>query len=191
MANFSIDLASHRLHAFLQRKRYAGLALIVIAGAIIGAGTIAMATYQVVRHISPEREAALLRLEHTKSTIAKLRDERTAQAQALANLEKAPQVAQQTSLSNGGFTEDDVNYWRKQMAAFGQMTGVQLDIVGRGPSRYRNATKLNITVSLSGAGAQAGLSSVDVIKALDFLQLYGYVESFNGTEATVHISENT
>ena len=189
MANSTFDLALHRLHVLLQKRRLAGLIAVVAAGAVIGAIFVGFSVYKAATHYGPTRDAAMQRSSQAKAAIEMLKAERVAQVQALERLERAPQEAHQASLHAGGFTEDDVNYWRKQMAAFSQMTGVRLDISGRGPSRYQNATRISVSVSLAGSPIAGGLSAVDLVKALDFLQLYGYVESFNGTEAIVHVTE--
>lgn len=187
MAIFNIDLASHRLHSFLQRGKFTGFAVAGAAGAGIGAIYLGFTLYQVFIGPNHERDASLSRLTQIQATVVNLKTEKASQAAALERLANVPKVVQAAALNTGGFTEDDVNYWRKQMDAFTKMTGVQLNIVGRGASRYVNATKITVSVSLS--SSTSGLSSSDLAKALDFLQLYGYVESFNGTEAVVHISE--
>lgn len=189
MAHFNIDLASHKVHSFLQRRKLGSLVIAVVAGAAVGSLFIGSALYQTVHAINPERDASLIRLNLTKASIEALKKEKAAQGPALEKLVNAPKTAQEASLNASGFTEDDVNYWRKQMDAFAKMTGVQMTIVGRGPSRFQNSTKLSVNVALSNTGTFTGMTSTDLIKALDFLQLYGYVESFNGSEAVVHVSE--
>ena len=189
MASSTFDLAMHRLHVLLQKRRLAGLVAVVSAGVAIGSIVVGYSAYKGATHYGPARDATMQRASQVRSAINMLKAERVAQVAALERLERAPQEAHQASLQAGGFTEDDVNYWRKQMAAFSQMTGVRLAISGRGPSRYQNATRLSVSVSLAGSPIAGGLSAVDLVKALDFLQLYGYVESFNGSEAIVHITE--
>ena len=189
MARFNIDLASHAIHSFFQRGKFSGLAIAIGAGVVVGGAFFASALYQVSHTFNAERDASLARLAQSNSSIAALKKELAIQGPALQNLTVKPKAEHEDTLPSSGFSEDDVNYWRKQMDAFAKMTGVQMNIVGRGPSRYMNAIKINVHLALSNTGSFTGLTNVDLIKALDFLQLYGYVESFNGTEAVVHIPE--
>lgn len=191
MAPFNFDQTRHQIHAFFHRRKFGGLIFAVGIGAAIGSMIFGASLYQVLNGIHGERDTALTRFSQTEKSIAALRKERAEQVAAAERSVISPQATHQTFLNVGSFSEDDIDYWRKQMDAFSRMSGVQLAIVGRGQSNYKNATKLNVSISLSSKGAQGGLSTLDLVKALDFLQLYGYVESFNGSEAIVHVSEST
>lgn len=124
------------------------------------------------------------RLTQTREALAKLKAEKADQANKLAALEA--QKGKRPEQTQEGYTEGDVAYWRKQLDVFGAMAGMQLRIVGRGKSPYTGAIKVSIT--LEPAAGTLALSTRQIAVTLDFLQSYGYVESFNGREAVVHIS---
>lgn len=89
------------------------------------------------------------------------------------------------AISAGGYTEKDVAYWRKQMEAFGLMTGMKITIIGRSISKFAQAMTIKVELLPANGGA---LTPQQTARALDFLQLYGYLESFDGKTAIVHIS---
>lgn len=125
-----------------------------------------------------------LRLQQTQETLAKMKQEIAEQQTRLQTLAQAPAQAVAVVQSSGGYSDADVDYWRKQMSAFGQMTGLRLHIAGRGQSPYLGATKINVQIQPTG---KAALTAEQLVRALDFLQLYGFVETFSGQEAVVHV----
>lgn len=86
-------------------------------------------------------------------------------------------------------TENEIAYWRKQMEVFGAMVGAQIRIVGRSQSPYTDAVA--IKVSISPKKDVSAISAKQTALVLDFLQAYGYVDSFDGKEALVHVQMNT
>ena len=66
---------------------------------------------------------------------------------------------------------------------------------GHGHTLAKGADMVGMMCELFGkasgfnGGNAATLSQSELVQALDFLQLYGYVESFNGNEAVVHIKK--
>lgn len=193
MANFNIDLAQHRIHAFLNRSKANGFWMATGAGLCVAAALVAMSAFQASPGANSERALAATHLGQLKQTTAQLKAEKLIQTASLDRLARAPIIAKDASLNSGGYSEDDVMYWRKQMEAFSLMTGVRLTVVGRGASQFKNATKLTVGVGPVGIGGSStvGIAPADLIKALDFLQIYGYIESFNGVEAVIHISEKS
>lgn len=174
----------HRVHALAQAFPRKGILIAFGAGLISAILIMAVTSMPRIMSAKSEQQSILASLSQTQSTIEKLKREKIEQQTALQKLSLAPAIAQIASLNTGGYTESDVNYWRKQMAVFGLMTGVNLDIRGRGLSQYTGATKLTVGISSS---KTTPLPPSSIVNALDFLQLYGYVETFNGTEAVVHI----
>lgn len=190
MANSNIDLATHRIHAFLNRTKVNGFWIATGAGLCVATALVAMSAFQAPPGANSDRSSLATRLVQLRQTTAQLRAEKLVQTASLDRLARAPTLAKDASLNAGGFSEDDVMYWRKQMEAFSLMTGVRLTVVGRGASQFKNATKLTVSVGPAASSSMV-LPSADLIKALDFLQVYGYVETFTGTEAVIHISEKT
>lgn len=89
-------------------------------------------------------------------------------------------------LSIGGYSEEEIDYWRKQMDLFSMLNGTNMTITGRGTSSFRNAMQLTVKI-VATPGVDETKVKRAILRALDFLSLYGYVDSFNGTEALVHI----
>lgn len=87
-----------------------------------------------------------------------------------------------------GVTESDVSYWRKQLLTYAVLRGVLLQITGRSTSPYDKAVQLSISVEP--VDKNKPLDAFQIAQALDFLQLYGYVESFDGKTAILHIRLN-
>ena len=189
MASFNIELWPHRVHAYLQRTPYQGFWFAAVAGACVSLALISVSSLHTLNNSSTDINALKFALKNTQKSIADLKEELIMQGNTLAVLENASDFAQTAALSAGGYTEDDVTYWRKQMDAYSKMTGTRLTITGRGSSPFKQATKLTVSISSNAMATVSTVSNGDLIKALDFLQLYGYVESFNGAEAVLHIAD--
>ena len=187
MASFSFSLGrlAHPAHAALQHSTQRSIVVLAVIGLIAGAGVAGAMIKPTWTRAQAEGAALDLRLSQTRETIAKLETEKAAQAQTLQKLMIAPVLATAQALNVSGYTEDDIAYWAKQMALFTRMTGIRVEIVGRSASHFERATRLTVAVS---AADGIPLSPFNTLKALDFLQVYGYVESFDGKEAQVHIA---
>lgn len=186
MARYSFDLLMHKVHTLLQGSPRKGMWMTAGAGLGVAVAVIATIALPKVWSADVERQGHLAALAQTNETIDKLQHEKAAQQAALQKLRLSQGGTQKASpVGGGGYSESDVAYWRTQMSAFGEMTGVRMNIVGRGSSHYIGATRL--TVSLKADAVDVD-TPIRLLKALDFLQVYGYVESFNGTEAVVHVA---
>jgi hypothetical protein len=164
---------------------YKVMTVAAMAGAAIGVGLVGTAMYTLSHSdMNQSINQKTRQIETIQKTLVKLKAEAGSQKIDLAKIEAAKANPTKVFLSIGGHTEEDVEYWRKQMNAFSLMTGVTLSIVGRGASKYIDATALTVNVSID---KTQGYSNRKIATALDFLQLYGYVESFNGNDAIVHL----
>ena len=180
---------SHRFHSFFQGTKVKWLWVSVFTGLVSCALIAAPSIWNLINGAAIPEETSLVKIQET---IEKLKAEKSSQViaqSAKVGVNATGHIKQLVVL--GGYSESDVDYWRKQMDAFSLMTGVRLTITGRGASKFKNATRLTITIDASPKSGTPALAPVDLIKGLDFLQLYGYVETFNGTEAIVHVKEKT
>ncbi len=132
------------------------------------------------------RYTALTAKQSSAKSLVKGLDELTVKRDALALRIAEQAKASSTFLANvgGPHSEADVDYWRRQMQAYSMMRKVGLTIVGRAKSQFSGATKITVAVSAGASSPQR------VNQALDFLQLFGYLESFDGAVATVHIAKD-
>lgn len=89
------------------------------------------------------------------------------------------------AVSGQGISEEELAYWRKQMDAFGLAKNMSLKVIGRGSSPYKQAVRID--VQIAPAGPSKALAPLSIAQALDFLQLYGYVENYDGNVATLHV----
>lgn len=179
MALFNTDLLSHNLRTALHRTRYNGFVIAVVSGLGIGFAVLGYSLTRPSNSDVTSLERTLKQQAITEATIIKLREQKARQDQDLAAMvdsKKRRPIAENKNV----FAGEDVGYWNKQLFAFSQLTGMQLRITNTAPSRFKDAFQIKVDVS--------GRTPLDVVKALDFLQLYGYVESFDGSSAIVHIS---
>jgi len=128
--------------------------------------------------------ALALKAEQTRKATDNLQRELNEQQAQLKEVREQPIKAISQAFSSGGYTERDIAYWRKQMMAFGLIKGMRLSLVGRTASKFANATTLTVEIA---SPTPTPLSSLQIASALDFLQLYGYLESFDGKMAIVHV----
>jgi hypothetical protein len=179
---FGFDVLLHRLHTFCAARGKVLMA--VIATALLALTVVAIQVVPV--RLSGGKELASLarKGEQIKSATANMRRELEEQQAKLKEVRERPLKVINQALTAGGYTERDIAYWRKQMMAFGLIKRMRLMIVGRTASKFANATTL--TVELSAVGSTP-LSGLQIASALDFLQLYGYLESFDGKKAIVHV----
>lgn len=179
---FRFDVLLHRLHTFCHgRIRFL---MAVIATALLGLIIVAIQVVPAKLSEGKELSALARKGEQIKNATANMQRELNEQQAKLKEIQERPMKVINQALSAGGYTERDIAYWRKQMMAFGLIKRMRLMIVGRSASKFANATTL--TVELSAAGSTP-LSALQIASALDFLQLYGYLESFDGKKAVVHV----
>lgn len=119
-----------------------------------------------------------------RETVEMLKMEKATHAKKTANV----MVNEQPDGSpKHAYTEGEIAYWRKQMNAFGALAGLNMRIVGRGKSDYMDAIRLEVEITAR-PGATL-LTNRQVAASLDFLQAYGYVESFNGRVVMLHVAQ--
>lgn len=145
-----------------------------------------------------KEEEQLMALKHTQEELQKMIEALNSQSKFLdeqIELKKQKEKQKEEAVINqaiqgggDGVSEYEVSYWRKQLLTYAVLRGVLLQIVGRSSSSYDHAVKLEITVEP--VEKSKPLDAMQVAQALDFLQLYGYVESFDGKTAIVHVRLN-
>lgn len=179
---FRFDVLLHRLHLFCAARGKVMLA--VIATALLA--LIVVAIQIVPAKLSEDKELSALarKDEQIKNATVNMQRELTEQQAKLKEIQERPMKVINQALNTGGYTERDLAYWRKQMMAFGLIKRMRLVIVGRAASKYAGATALTVEISAVGS---TPLSAPQIASALDFLQLYGYLESFDGKKAVVHV----
>jgi hypothetical protein len=122
-------------------------------------------------------------LQKAKDRVAQTRAALATAAAAKSRLEAAvaDQKAQQVAaLQLAANDERIVDVWRKQMLAWSLMRGIDVTISSRGPSPYQGAVKLVIRIG--------NASPARLLQTLDFLQLFGFLESYAKGEAVLHVS---
>lgn len=187
MAAFNTEHKMHRVHALLQNRRWSGFVFFLGLGLVVGGALVGHASFRAHAGDAGQSAAAAKQIIDMREAIAKSKTESARLNGEVTRLEMAPAVAAANALNTGGVSEDMVAYWRKQMDAFSQLTGVRLAITGRGASKFKDASKLIVSIAPMSSATAAAMPAADIAQALDFLQLYGYVESFNGSDAVVHI----
>lgn len=173
---------SHQIHVITSNQKMRRIALgmaIVLCLAIVLLRAIPAA-----HHAKAEIATIEQQIAQTQETIEKLKKEQQAQEVKFREMRDAPARAMQAALNAGGFSEDDIAYWRKQMSAFGQMNRINIVILKRGTSKYANATELTVDITPM---STTPLTTYQIATALDFLQLYGFIESFDGKTAVIHV----
>lgn len=172
----------HALNELGNRPR----ALLWVLGAAALAAVLTAASFAVPAKARAGEELKTLRAatEQMRVAVANLKKEQTEQIAAAEREKAGPQRAMVGALSSGGYSEDDVAYWRKQMDAYGQMSGLRMTITGRTASSYQHATRISVQIA---SASSIAMSPEQLVRALDFLQLYGHIESFNGSEAVLHV----
>ena len=185
--NFSVSHFGHYAHAALQRAPKKSLLALFLLGSLLGGGVSILLASSGAARAKTEVRSLANTIGQMQETTAKLQAELAQQPPEIQRLHLGPILATQQAFNDSGYTEQDVAYWASQMELFGQMTGLRLEILGRAASKYSKA--MQITVSVSAFGPEA-LSPFNTAQALDFLQVYGYVESFDGKEARIHIAQN-
>ena len=185
MAIFSFSQWNHALHQSVQTSSRKSLGLAVLFG---GGGAVLITLLMAIPRMQAtqtEIVAITKNIEQTKTTITKLQGEKLQQPAVLESLNLQPLQAKIAALTAAGYTQENILYWQKQMTAFGLMKGISLVIAARGISSYENSAKL--TIQISPADMQP-IAPMLLAQTLDFLQLYGFVESFDGSQAIVHVS---
>jgi hypothetical protein len=179
---FGFDVLLHRLHTFCAAR---GKVLMAMIATAMLAMTI-VAIQVVPARLSEGKELVALahKGEQIKNATVNMQRELNEQQAKLKEVRERPQKVINQALNAGGYSERDLAYWRKQMMAFGLIKQMRLMIIGRSTSKFANATAL--TIELSAVGSTP-LSGLQIASALDFLQLYGYLESFDGKKAVVHV----
>lgn len=192
MAALNINRGVHQIHAFLQSARITGFTGAVAVGIILGGLILGASVYQVSKGSFGEKKTSQQRLAQIESTVAKLQEEKSRQAVLIAatTAANASKQVHESALNGGAVTEEDVRYWQKQLSAYSMLTSTQVYIVGRSMSQFKDATKVTVHIDADRKDGAASGGAKYLIQALDFLQLYGYVESFDGKEAVVHIANS-
>lgn len=175
MDKFRPLLAVNRF--WVARKPFVIGAVLLAAGAMLaGPATTLSSNWSVIQSYTKQRQDFERNLESLKQTQADLE-----KRLVVIDAERS-QVVNEAAAQ--GLTEETIAYWRKQMMAFGMARKVAVTIQGRGKSSFKDAVRLDVLIA-SPEGKP--LSVIAIAQALDFLQLYGYVEKFDGRLATLHV----
>ena len=186
MSVFSIHTLRTSLHQWVQRSQKKSFFIACFLG---GVGAVSMASLVVIPGLGERQteQAALAKnMAQVQETLTKLHTEKMQQPETVRLL-TAPSgqemVIPPTSVRIA--SDAHVAYWQKQMTAYGLMRGMNLVIRSREPSSYENSTKLTIEIS---SATSEPIAPMVRAQSLDFLQLYGFVESSTSTQAILHVA---
>lgn len=183
MADSKLSLITRPLHRLSHHPR--SRVVVIVLAAVLFVGTLVSMAAPRAIEARAARASIAARLAQIQESTGKLRTEKAAHEKTAAALESASPVPDPETVRET-YTEADIAYWRKQMQLFGAMNKSQIRIVGRGDSHFDAAIRLD--VEILPAQDSVHLTQKQIALALDFLQAYGFVESFGGNnKATVHI----
>lgn len=166
----------------------------LVAGVLASCATVAVILPGFV-NAKQKTDSVLQQINQMHDALEKLKNEEKEQNKKLAEMKAmvGEEAVIATNKSAGeqekiAKTENEIAYWRKQMEVFGAMVGAQIRIVGRSQSPYTDAVAIKVGISPK---KDASISAKQTALVLDFLQAYGYVDSFDGKEALVHVQMKT
>lgn len=164
---------------WMMRRRW------VIGGLAVAAiGVVLPAAMQMKSHLDV-LQAKRAQTAQDRQNLQSLLDKQQAMEAAIRKIEAGRAKVMEAAASDQGVTEEMINYWRRQMYVFGRVKNLNISVIGRAKSPYKGAVRLNVEIASAIPGKPAPRAVL--AQTLDFLQLYGYIESFDGAVATIHI----
>lgn len=185
--NSNKKLSTHLIHEFFQKNVHRGFLYAIVTGLLFSS---LISGYGIFRAtISGAKVTPTSSIENARETLNKIKADKLEMENIIVQQLKEPSLITNAAIRTGGYSESDVDYWRTQFKAYSLMMNIDMTIVGRGLSAFKNTSKLIVKISLKNEQGIINNSPDVLVKTLDFLQLYGYVESFDGNEAVVHIND--
>lgn len=127
----------------------------------------------------------MLEINHVSTMSEKLKSDLDLLAVEKKNIQQKLQKSQAVTdhkIKKTEINEAVFSDLMRQLDEFGKVVDVDIKLTGRSESNYEKAIKLELLISANNLKQQG--------KALDFLQLYGYLESFDGNKAILHFRES-